>query len=59
VGPGQGNKRHRGTIELTPSRLVAVAWSGRAPASGSDKARRTGAAARGRRGGGREHGGLL
>jgi hypothetical protein len=36
VGPGQGNKRHGGAIGLTPSRLVAVAGLGRAPASGGD-----------------------
>jgi hypothetical protein len=36
VGPDQGNTWHRGTIRLTPSRLVAVAGSGRAPASGGD-----------------------
>jgi hypothetical protein len=33
VGPDQGNTWHRGAIRLTPSRLVAVAGSGRAPAS--------------------------
>jgi hypothetical protein len=36
VRPDQGNKRLRGAIRLTPSRLVAVAGSGRAPASGGD-----------------------
>jgi hypothetical protein len=36
VGPDQGNMWHRGAIRLTPSRLVAVAVAGRAPASGGD-----------------------
>jgi hypothetical protein len=36
VGPDQGNMSHRGAIRLTPSRLVAVAGAGRAPASGGD-----------------------
>jgi hypothetical protein len=36
VGPDQGNMWHGGATRLTPSRLVAVAVAGRAPASGGD-----------------------
>jgi hypothetical protein len=36
VGPDQGNTWHRGAVRLTPSQLVAVTGSGRAPASGGD-----------------------
>jgi hypothetical protein len=36
VRPDQDNMWHRGAIRLTPSRLVAVAGAGRAPASGGD-----------------------
>jgi hypothetical protein len=36
VGLDQGNMWHGGVIRLTPSRLVAVAVAGRAPASGGD-----------------------
>jgi hypothetical protein len=37
VGSDQGNKRHRGAIGLTPSRLAAVAGLGGAPARGGDE----------------------